>query len=328
MQIERFIKDCGSLGGQKRALAEAKGRELREAITPAAALAFGVVPLGEHGGSLVLAAVPGAHPDCEAALSAALGRPVALVRFDEVLIREAISRLYLGSKPEGPAVDLQTFTAPDFLRDAGAAKALLSEKSGALPEEEIRLPDGRMAFLDLRVHSILKSLDVKRRIEFAQTKSMLPFRLEGNGKGGAVLFREKPPSDDVKAIISQAIFYDGDEHVQAVVSVDLTKLPHMIHPSELQLAGLAGKEARLWVYDRIETVHAGRRGRGRGGRPAASWEVKYYFLRFGARFERTLRLDVLAFALVERSKVRLAKRSDRLAPADLDRVFGLDFARG
>ena len=324
MQIERFIKDCGSLGGQKRALAEAQGRELREAITPAAALAFGVVPLAEHDCGLVLAAVPGAHPDCEAALSAALGRPVALVRFDEALLREAISRLYLGSKPEGTGVDLQTFTTPDFLKDAGAAKALLSEKSGALPEEEIKLPRGRMAFLDCRVHSILRSLDVKRRIEFAPTKSMLPFRLEGNGKGGAVLFREKPPSDDAKAIIAQALFYDGDEHVQALVSVDLTKLPHVIHPSELQLAGLAGKEARFWVYDHVETVRA----RTPGSSPVASWKTKYYFLRFGARFERTLRLDVLAFALVQRSKVRLAVKSDRLAPADLDRVFGLDFARG
>ena len=327
MRLERFVKDSGSRGGQRKALAELERKALRETVTAAAAVSIGAVPVGEVGARLVVAAVPGAHTDCEAALSAALERPVALLRFDEDLVREAISRHYPAPGGEGAGVDLPTFETPGFLRDARAAKALLSEKGGALQEDEIRLPADRLAFVDVRVHSILRSLDVKRRIEFTPTKSMLAFRLEREAEGAddhrALLFRDKLPSDEVRAIVSQGLFYDGDEHVQAVVSADLTKLPHVIHPSELQLAGLETDEARFWVYDRIETVRAG----GPGPRPVASWTLTYYFLHYGARFERTLRLDVLAFALVERSKVRLAGKNEGLSPCELERVFGLDFGR-
>ena len=322
MALDLFTKNCSSLEGQRRALRGLERAELRGTLTPAAALSFGVVPVCEHDGRLVLAALPSVHPDCEGALSATLERPVLFVRFDEGLVREAIRRHYLGSKGDKTGVDLPTFKTPGFLKDRRAAKRLLSEKRGALPAEEIRLAPDRVAFLDIRVHSVLRSLDVKRRVEFAPTKSMLAFRLEREGEGGgecqAVLFRDKLPAADVKAIVSQSLFYDGDEHVHAVVSKDLTGLPHVIHPSELQLAGLDEDEARLWVYDRIETVRAGQ---------PASWRTKYYFLHFGARLERTLRIDVLAFATVPRSNIRLAGTSERLAPAELERVFGLDFAR-
>jgi hypothetical protein len=322
MALDLFTKNCSSLEGQRKALLGLERAELRDTLTPAAALSFGAVPVCEHDGRLVLAALPSVHPDSEGALSAALERPALFVRFDGGLVREAIGRHYLGSKGDNTGVDLPTFKTPDFLKDRRAAKRLLSEKHGELPAEEIRLAPGRVAFLDVRVHSVLRSLDVKRHVEFAPTKSMLAFRLEGEGEDGGecqvALFREKLPPPEVKAIVSQSLFYDGDEHVHAVVSKDLAVLPHVIHPSELQLAGLDGDEARFWVYDRIETVRAGR---------PSSWRTKYYFLHFGARIERTLRLDVLAFATVPRSSIRLAGTNERLAPAELERVFGLDFAR-
>ena len=260
MRLERLVKECSSLGGQKRALAALHGRDLRETFTSALALAFGAVPVAELEGRLVVAAVRRAHPDCERSLEAALGRAVTLGRFDETLVREAISQHYLGPRDEKPGIDLETFQTPDFLRDARSAKALLSEKQGRLPAAEIGLPRGTVAFLDIRVHSVLRSLDVKRTVEFAATKSSLAFRLEradegGEAEPGAVLFRKEPPGDEVKAIVSQGLFYDGEEHVHAIVSRDLTGLPYVVHPSELQLAGLDGDEARFWVYDRIETVH-------------------------------------------------------------------------
>jgi hypothetical protein len=323
MQLDLFIKNCSSLEGQRKALRGLERAEIRGTLTPAAALSFGVVPVCEHDGRLVLAALPSVHPDCEGALSAALKRPVLFVKFDGGLVHEAIGRHYLGRKGDNAGVDLPTFKTPGFLKDRRAAKRLLSEKRGALPAEEIRLAPDRVAFLDIRVHSVLRSLDLKRSVEFAPTKSMLAFRLEREAENGgepqAVLFREKLPPAEVKAIVSQGLFYDGDEHVHAVVSKDLTGLPHVIHPSELQLAGLDEDEARLWIYDRIETVRAGR---------TASWSAKYYFVHFGARLERTLRLDVLAFATVPRSNIRLAGMKERLAPAELERVFGLDFGRG
>ncbi len=180
-----------------------------------------------------------------------------------------------------------------------------------------------MAFLDLRFHSVHRSLDRNVRIEFAPAPCSLPFRLvetEG-GETEAVLFRDEKPARDVRAVMALSVFYDGDDHLQAVLGHDLKRLPHVLHPTELQLAEIEDVEARFWVYDRIEIV---REGVPSAGAPVG-WSCRYYFLHYGVRHERTMRLDVLSFALVKRTKVRLAEAPDRLSPEGLERLFGLDF---
>jgi len=125
----------------------------------------------------------------------------------------------------------------------------------------------------------------------------------------------------VRAVLALGVFYDGDDHLQALLGQDLKRLPHILHPTELQIAEIEDDEARFWVYDRIETVRAGTAS------PEApvGWSSRYYFLHYGMRHERTMRLDVLAFELVKRTKVRLAEDADRASPEGLDRLFGLDF---
>ena len=101
----------------------------------------------------------------------------------------------------------------------------------------------------------------------------------------------------------------------------MKRLPHILHPTELQIAEIEGDETRFWVYDRIETVRAGEPS------PEApvGWSSRYYFLHYGLRHERVMRLDVLSFELIKRRKVRLAEGADRSSPDDLERLFGLDF---
>jgi len=320
MDLEYLRRDCGSLGGQRRAIAGLTDDVCRT-VSAAAATAFGVIPLAELDGVLALGAVPGIHPDCAEALARALERRVALIEFDDGVVREAIAQRYLRQRDASQGLDLATFDSPDFLRDAAAVRALMAEKQGVLPERKIVVPRGRVALIELRAHSVLRSLDRRRRIEFAQTPSQIPFRIVDDG---ALLFRERAPQPAVRAIVSQSLFYDGDEHLHVLSGQDLTKLPHVLHPSELQLAELEGDEARFWVYDALQSVRV---APAPGPGPLASWTCRYFFLHFGARFMRTLRLDVLSFALVERAKLRIAARTDRLAPSDLTRLFGLDFPR-
>ena len=324
-QLEYLIRSASSLGGQREALAALDRSELRGRMTVAGAVAFGAVPVADLAGRMVFATVPGVNPDCERALAAAVGGPVTLVPFDEALVREAVSRHYLRDRGQGGGVDLPTFESADFLLDPVAARRLLSEKAGALPATEVEVPEGCIAFVDMRVHSIRRALDRPFPVEFAPTAAAMHFRLEGDG---AVLFREKMPDPETRALVSTSVFYDGDEHVHAMTGCDLAALPFVLHPSELQLARIERRRAHFWVYDRIETVRAGPSvARAGGPAPKASWSCRYWFLHFGARTERELRLDVLAFDVIPRSKIRLAERSDVPTSGELARMFGLDFPK-
>jgi len=319
--LEHLARLCSSKGGQRRALEGLENEALRNVLTPAGAVALGAVPVAECEGRLVFATVPFAHPDCRTALEAALSRPVMLLPFNDALVRDAIVQYYLRPRGGTEGLDLSTFESPDFLRDPVCARKLLQEKDGALPEREIELPRGCVALIDLRTHSVRRPLDRPSGTEFVPAPSMLAFKLDGEG---AVLFRDRMPPSKVRAIVSHGLFYDGDEHLHALGGKDLTKLPHVLHPSELQLAEIRGDEAAFWVYDELKTVRAGLRLAEAPGRPIASWTCRYYFLHFGMRYERTLTLDVLAFVVVKRSRLRLASRRDTLVPGDLERLFGLD----
>jgi len=341
MDPDFLRKQCSSTGGQKETLDALHDDALREIITPAGALAFGAVPIAKADGTVFFGTVGAAHPDSAGALSAALECKVELVTFDEGLLTEAIDRFYLrrrsgkegigqegGQQTDEPGgasgIDLATFESPDFFRDPAAAARLLVEKDGALPKRDIRLPRGRMAILDLRLHSVLRSLDRERDVEFAPTASTLPFRLRvpaGEEEPEAVLFRDRMPGKEVRAIVAASVFYDGDEHLHAVVGHDLEHVPLVLHPSEMQLAALDRYEAGFHVYDHTETVKAGVPSR----EEPVSLSCRYWFLHYGRRLERALRLDVLAFELVRRTRVRLAGPADSLVPGDLERLIGLDF---
>jgi hypothetical protein len=323
VDIPHLRRIYSSVTGQRAALERLRDPSSRDAMSVAGAVAFGAVPVDATEGRIVLATAGALHPDCAGALSVAFDDEVVLVPFEESLVREAIDRHYVRRSGAEHGPNLQTFESPDFLTDPDSARALLVEKEDDLPKTRIRPPRGRMAFLDLRLHSIHRSLDRQMRIEFSPAPSALTFRLLKNegAETEAVLFRDERPERGVRAILALGVFYDGDDHLQALLGQDLKRLPHILHPTELQIAEVEDDEARFFVYDRIETVRAG------SASPDApvGWSRRYYFLHYGTRHERTMRLDVLAFELVKRTKVRLAEAPDRASPEGLDRLFGLDF---
>jgi hypothetical protein len=321
--MARLRRVYSSIAGQRAAIDRLRDPSRRDVMSVAGAVAFGAVPVGAADGKQVLATAGVVHPDCAGALAAALDTEVALVPFEEPLVREAIDRHYVRRSGAEHGPNLQTFESPDFLKDPASARALLVEKEDLLPKTRVRVPRGRMAFLDLRFHSIHRSLDRRMHIEFSPAPSALPFRLvEREGaETEAVLFRDERPERGVRAVMALGVFYDGDDHLQALLGHDLKKLPHVLHPTELQIAEIEGDEARFWVYDRIETVRAGTPSPG----APVGWSRRYYFLHYGLRHERVMRLDVLSFELVKRTKVRLAEGTDWLSPDGLERLFGLDF---
>ncbi len=323
MDISRLRRVYSSIAGQRSAIERLRDSSCRDVMSVTGAVAFGVVPVEVADGKLALATAGAIHPDCAGALAAAFDDEVVLFPFEESLVREAIDRHYIRRSGGKHGPNLQTFESPDFLTEPGVGSLLLVEKDDSLPKTRVRVPRGRMAFLDLRFHSIHRSLDRRMRIEFSSAPSALPFRLvkKEGAETEAVLFRDERPAREVRAIMALGVFYDGDDHLQALMGQDLKRLPHVLHPTELQIAQIDGDEARFWVYDRIETVRAG------VASPDApvGWSHRYYFLHYGLRHERTMRLDVLSFELIKRTKVRLAEGSDRESPEGLERLFGLDF---
>jgi hypothetical protein len=317
--LEGFERFASGLDGQRQALAALAKESVRSLITPVGAAVFGAVPVAEIGEVAVFAGTEFTHPGCEAALSRALGRRVRLLRFDSRLIREAVIKHYLSARGPENGIDLPTFETPDFLDDSRCAARLVTEKAGKLPSREIEIQRGYFAFLDVRMKSVRRALDREHAADFVATPAALAFRITPEG---ATLFRDEMPERGVKAVASISVFYDGDEHLRAIAWRDVKSLPMVIHPSELQLAELEGRKATFWVYDRMEELVCPRWGR---SPVRASWDCRYWFLSFGERFERTLRLEVLDFRLVPRSKITLAGERAAYTPDELARVFGLDF---
>jgi hypothetical protein len=323
VDISRLKRIYSSIAGQRSALDGLRGSSCIDVMSVAGAVAFGAVPVKVADGKIALATAGTVHPDCAKALAEAFDDEVVLFPFEESLVREAIDRHYVRRSDAKHGPNLQTFESPDFLTEPGVGSLLLVEKDDSLPKARVRVPRGRMAFLDLRFHSIHRSLDRRVRIEFSSAPSALPFRLvkKEGAETEAVLFRDERPAREVRAIMALGVFYDGDDHLQALLGQDLKRLPHILHPTELQIAEIEDDEVRFWVYDRIESVRA--------GVPSAEapvgWSHRYYFLHYGLRHERVMRLDVLSFELIKRTKVRLAEGPDRSSPEGLERLFGLDF---
>jgi len=163
VEISHLRRVYSSITGQKTALDQLLNPACRDVMSVAGAVAFGAVPVNAAEGKIVLATAGALHPDCAGALSAAFDDEVTLVPFEESLVREAIDRHYVRRSGAEHGPNLRTFESPDFLADPDSARAILVEKEDDLPKTRIRPPRGRMAFLDLRLHSIHRSLDREMR---------------------------------------------------------------------------------------------------------------------------------------------------------------------
>ena len=315
--MEAFLKALESTRGQKAALeAVEKSRRLREAIAPITAVACGVVPLGpvpaadDTAAPLIMAVTQRAHPDVAVALQDGLRRRIEVVRCDSALVRRTIEKVYVRRR----GLNLQTFQSPDFLGEPGTGKKLLCEKVEKLPPVNCAPAADRIVLLDVSLHSILINIDRQEPSDLGVGPSELGFKIVG---GRPVLFQDEPPADDEILIVQRACLYDGVEHAHGIGSEAVETLPHVLHPTEIQIVGLAPDGSLTFhLYDHCVTLAPGEEGR---------FEVEYYYLRFGMRYHRRLILTVRGIWCVPRDGLVLGRFADHADADDIGRLFGLEF---
>jgi hypothetical protein len=279
------------------------------AIPRVVAAQFGVVPLAAlPDGGLEVAAVPGAMPASIAALGRALGRRVVATAFDESVVHFFLSRVYLREE----SLNFHTFARDDFLADDREIPRLLEEKPmEPVPAEALADPDA-LVLLDYAYRSVLEPLDARPPVVFdGEAATDLAFVVPPERPGRAApppdarptLSRDADLPGSVLILARESFSAAGAEHKHGWRRHEVERLPFMIHPSELQVTGLAEDGSLgFFVYDRIERVRPGETPR---------FDVTYHFLSMGQRLRRRLVLKVYGLWLVRRD--RLARTPDALA---------------
>jgi len=298
--------------------AAGKDAPLVASIPRVIAAQFGVIPLRRKAGALEVATVPGFTETARRALERLLGAPVTARPFDEGAVHVFLSRIYLRKD----SLNFNTFTDEDFL-EKPESDALLREEKEHEPVKPLLFDDpDRIHLLDMSYRSVLEPIDRRPwSIPFDEEKAAdLPMLLPGEAPDGdarPLLAREEPLPSRVVAFARESYSNTGMEHRHGWRTHEVARLPHMIHPSELQIVGIEPDGSMLfYVYDRI-----------RRARPGESpvYEVRYCFLSFGQRLRRRLTLKVHAIHHVRRDALRYAGTALPWTSSHLTRWLGFDW---
>lgn len=292
------------------------------AVVPAVVAAgFGVLPLRRQGDLLTVACLPRAGRRALRALREVLGLDVVATPYDEKSLHEAIRAAYFA---EDESVNFPTFTDPDFLDDPASAPALREEKVERPGEAALELPPGQLLLASLGYRSTLRNLDAPRsaalpdprrtRLELGAldagwTRDALgaPRVAAARLDGGARLVLDEWRETDYRHIHGGRV---GEHEVR---STGLARLPHVIHPTEVQLVRAGPGGLGIHAYDRLHTVAPGQRAR---------LVVSYYFLSYGSRLHREIVLDVQDVVSMARHEVRTLDRPP-WGPVELARWLGV-----
>ena len=300
---------------QVRALEMAcRNPALTSLVSPVVAASFGVIPVRQEQGRVTLATFPQANRTAVSLLEEVLCATVEPVPFEENLMAHYLSRIFL--KENGGGVNFQTFPEPDFLRP-GNLPALTQEKKDAV-RGRCHLPNNRVLVADFSYRSVLTSFDGPEADIVCEPGSATPaFR-----KTASRIYVEDDLgyADDTVLIVRESYAYRGAEFRNGFRGAAVSELPHVIHPSEIQIAGIgSGGELSLYIYDHLEKVKPGK---------SPTWELQYHFLSFGKRYRRDLTLKLHDHRAWPRRMVRTMKElryEPPLRPADLRRWFGQDW---
>jgi hypothetical protein len=312
---------------ERKGILEAAARDpglLRE-VPAVVAAGFGVLPLRRLGDVLTVACLPGASRRALRALRRVLGVEVVATPFERESLLAAIRDAYLSGEE---TVNYPTFLDPDFLDDPAAVAALGAEKVEAVPPARLELPPDRVALVTLSYRSTLESLDAPARggalPDLERTKLQLgPLDVGWVRRGEAVHVHPGPAGlpDDARVLLTEYRATDvllargvrSSEH--AVRACALDALPHVIHPTEVQLVGVDRQGGlALHVYDRLERVAPGARRR---------LEVAYCFLSYGTRLRRTIELVVEEVITVARRALDVHNHPAPWGAEELGRWLGV-----
>jgi hypothetical protein len=280
---------------------------------------FGVVPIAAiDGGGIEVATVPGVTPHALYALERALRRRVVATPFDDGLVQLYVSRLYLKKE----TLNFHTFLEEDFLERDDALERLVLEKELEPVPPHVAPDPGRLALLDYAYRSVLESLDGRPWPLSFDEESLtdLAFAVDGPAEGGeavtATIARAEDLEPAVFLLARESFSQGGLEHKHGWRSAEVSRLPFMIHPTELQITGIdPDGTLHLYIYDRVERVKPGDRPR---------FDVTYHFLSMGQRLRRRLTLKIYGLWTLARSAVRRTADPIPWSAGHLERWLGFD----
>ena len=296
---------------QVRALESARRNPaLTSLVPPVVAASFGVVPIGQSPGRVVLATFPRPSGAAVSLLGELLAASVEPHPFEGALMAYYIHKIFLGGNG---GVNFQTFLEPDFLVP-GNLPALTREKRDTV-RGRCHLPSDRVIVCDLSYRSVLTPLDEPEGdLEYEPGPASPAYR-----KTSSRIY-VKPEigyTEKTVLIIRESYSYRGAEFKNGFRGAAASELPHVIHPSEIQIAGIgSGGELSFYIYDHLEKVKPGK---------SRTWKLRYHFLSFGRRYRREISLRLEDHRAWPRRAIRPLAGDPPLRPVDLRRWFGHDW---
>jgi hypothetical protein len=288
-----------------------KNAELLSSIPPILAAGFGVVPIARAGQTLTIACFAHVKRPSLEALRKVLGLELVASPFEDQLLHRAISQAYF---PNDESLNFPTFLEPDFLERDSCLEQLRTEKVEKVGPPAVRLPPSELVLSTLTYSTTLESLDQDapsglrdpRRTKFELRDDPVAWLRDGRGcpivHSDEAQVREGPLAgllveyrfSDHLHIAPGALYA---EHVLRSTPLLREGLPFVIHPSEIQLERIEADGSLVFhAYDHEEIAKAGR----------ASWfELTYYFLSYGSRLRREIRIAVHEVEVVDRQKLEV-----------------------
>lgn len=286
-----------------------KNRTLKALISPVVAASFGVIPVRRKRGEVTLATFPQANRDAVALLGEVLEAKLEPIPFEEALMGHFLSKMYL----KNGGVNFQTFQEADFLRKENLT-ALTQEKKESI-RGRCHLPKDKLILCDISFRSLLTNLDrQEEQLEYELGSTNPAFR-----RTSSKIFVDPSISftKETLLLLRESYSYRGVEFKNGFRGAAVEKLPHTIHPSEIQIASIgSGGEVTFYIYDRLETVEPEQQ---------RTWQICYHFLSFGNRYCRQLALRLHNHRSWPRKAVTRLKGDPPLRPKDLRRWFGYDW---
>jgi hypothetical protein len=283
---------------------------LTSLVSPVVAASFGVIPVRREPGRVTLATFPWVNPAVVGLLEEILGATVTPVPFEEGLMAHYLSRIFLkGNK----GINFQTFLEEDFLVPSNL-EALTQEKKDDI-RGRCHLPEDQIIACDLSYRSLLTPLDGPEGRMAFETGSLTP----AYRKTASRIYVDPDVgyTEETVLLVREGYSYRGAEFNNGFRGAAVSALPHVIHPSEMQIARIgSGGAMTFYIYDKMETVKPGK---------SRTWSVCYHYLSFGRRYRRDLTLRLNEHRPWPRGAVHPLESDPPLRPADLRRWFGHDW---
>jgi hypothetical protein len=302
-------------------------KDLLAAVPPIIAYAFGIVPIRREGTILTIACFGHSNRDALRLLREVLGHEIVASPFDERPLHTAIAKAYPGN--EGEAINFPTFESPDFLTRPGAAAALRETKVERLGKTGSELPAETVVLASITYRGRLSNLEHPRKgaalpdlrnTKYELRDEDLAWTLEG---GRPVLQGAAPAKEPPILYLNEFRFADHRnyspgslfaQHSARGLAIAAPALPHVVHPTEVQLTRIEPDGALVFhVYSREERVSP--------GEPARVLSCGYYFLSFGQRLRREIDLTVHEVLAVSRSQLSERKGRACWSCRELERWF-------